>query len=168
MKSGGTLLAAVVALGLAGAGGYSVDRYLALDNLRAEHTLRVESLNEAAGLMERHTEAFEQRSAPADLKTVVQQASARNKIALSHLSEVEREAGEKTRERNVYARLVDVPHAKLVAFLADLELNGRGARIKDIRLVPDASRSDYYKEAESTLCVRWSTDTMGAKKGGGN
>lgn len=157
-----SLISGFIVAALIGAGIFAFERFMALDEARAAHALRMEELDEARHLVHSHPEAFgvnSAASAKTDLKGLVQQSSSRNGVVLMYLSETERDAGEKIKERNVVARAVNVPHAKLVAFLADLENRGGGARIKEIRLKPALDRSDVYQEAETVLALRWVNDS---------
>lgn len=140
---------------------FAVDRFAALDDARTASTLAQEQLASAQEMAHRHPEAFglnANRGSSVDLKRLVQDSSARNGVSLLYLNETERDAGESIRERNVLARLVNVPHDKLVTLLADLETNGGGARIKEIRIKPSPARSDIYQEAEAVLTIRWIND----------
>jgi hypothetical protein len=153
----GIVIAAVIA-----AGAFAFNRFMALEEAQAANALRMDELEEARHLVQSHPEAFGVNAsavAKSDLKGLVQQSSSRNGVVLMYLTETERDAGEKIKERNVVARAVNVPHAKLVAFLADLEKQGNGARIKEIRLKPATDRSDVYQEAETVLALRWVTES---------
>lgn len=164
-----SVLSAIAFASLIGTGAFAVNRFVALDEATTTQTLRMEELDEAQHLVQAHPEAFGINSVAAvksDLKGLVQQSSSRNGVVLMYLSETERDAGERIKERNVVARVVNVPHAKLVAFLSDLENLGGGARIKEIRLKPAADRSDVYQEAETVLALRWVTESEPKKEAG--
>lgn len=161
-----SILSSLVFAALIGSGAYAFNRLMALDDAQAAHVLRMEELDEARHLVQAHPEAFganSGNSTKTDLKGLVQQSSSRNGVVLMYLTETERDAGEKIKERNVVARAVNVSHAKLVAFLADLENRGGGARIKEIRLKPATDRSDVYQEAETVLALRWVTESESKK-----
>jgi hypothetical protein len=166
MRSGLILPSCSVALLLI-ATFFAVDRYAAMEEARTATTAAHEQLALAQDIAQRHPEAFgvnANHSAVADLKRLVQDSAARNGVSLLYLTETERDAGESIRERNVLARLVNVPHDKLVSLLADLETKGGGARIKEIRIKPSIARSDVYQEAEAVLTVRWITSNDTAKE----
>jgi len=152
-----SFVSAIVALLLLGAALFAMDRYVRMEQAHQDLNLRNEELDEARRLLRTFPDTFVNTGtdSPVDLKTIIQQSSARNGIAVMYLSETERDAGEKIKERSVIARLVNVPHQKLVTFLQELEQESRGARIKELRLKPSANRSDVYQEAESVLAIRW-------------
>jgi hypothetical protein len=162
-----SFLSVIVFAACIGAGGFAFNRYMAMDEAQSSHTSRLEDLDEARHLFQSRPEAFGVNAgtaAKSDLKGLVQQSSSRNGVVLMYLTETERDAGEKIKERNVVARAVNVPHAKLVAFLADLENRGGGARVKEIRLKPALDHSDVYQEAEAVLALRWINDGDSPKK----
>lgn len=140
---------------------FAVDRFLTFQQMRTELDSRTEELAETGRLIQAHSDVLgaKRTSASAALKSLVQQAGARNGIVLNNLGENERDIGEKLREHNVFSRMSNVPHTRLVAFLAELEAQGDGAKIKELRIMPDPIHSDNYKEVESTLSIRWSVDT---------
>ena len=139
---------------------FAVDRFLTYQQMRAELDNRTEELAETSRLIQAHSDALGSKRANVGsaLKSLVQQAGARNGIVLNNLGENERDIGEKLREHNVFSRMSNVPHTRLVAFLAELEAQGDGAKIKELRLTPDPIHSENYKEVESTLSIRWSVD----------
>jgi hypothetical protein len=146
--------------------GFAIERYGSMGEARAASTTAMEQVSKAQEMAWEHPEAYgvnANQGAKTDLKRMVQEAGARNGVSLLYLSETERDAGDSVRERNVMSRLVNVPHAKLVAFLADLESKGGGARIKEIRIKPALDRSDVYQEAEAILAIRWLTPKESGK-----
>jgi len=147
---------AVAALVLATAVCFAVFEYVSYTEARDSFNDRMERLQDAQAMASKHSQIFRTGTATVrkDLKGLVQEVGAKNGISIIYLNETERDAGDMVRERNVVARAVNVPHAKLVTFLADLESRGNGARIKEIRLKPALDKSDVYQEAESVLAVR--------------
>jgi hypothetical protein len=157
----------IVTLAFIAASAFAINRYVALDEARCAATESKEQILEAQRLMNAHPEAFGDRSgnpAKSDLKRLVLDSGARNGIALRYLTETERDAGEKVHERDVLSRMINVPHDKLVLFLADLEANGSGARIKEIRLKPASDKSNVYQEAETVLAIRTLVETKETRK----
>ena len=150
----------LVALALIGAATFALDRYFALDAARSSLGEQMLQLERACQLARTHPQSLgtTANGAKTDLKALVQQSSARQGIVLTHLSETEHEAGEKVKERTISARAANVPHTAMVAFLADLESRGGGARVKEIRLKPAVDNGGMYQEAESVLAVRWVAD----------
>lgn len=133
---------------------FAVDRYLAFDQRRSEFTNRTAELQEAKTIYRQAPESFGGAVGPAEdrpLKPLVQAASNQNRIRLNYLSETEKELGKGVRERSVIARTTNVPHAALVAFLAEVEAKGGGARIKEIRLKPSPTQSGVYQDAECVV-----------------
>lgn len=163
-----SLFSWLVLIGFLASAAFAVERYFAWQQFQAELENRTRELTETCRLVQAHPDAFGARHSPSDasLKTLAQQAGMRNGIVLNNLGENERDVGEKTKEHNVFSRMSNVPHAGLVAFLAELEAQGDGAKVRELRLTADAARSGIYKEVESTLSIRWSVDAPAALAGG--
>jgi hypothetical protein len=158
MRAFHSMLPAIVAAGVAAALAFAINRYVEMESLRSDLLESKEELAEAQHMVSAHPEAFDvdaNSASKADLKALVQKSAARIGVPIAYLNETERDAGEKVRERDVYARAINVSHTSLIAFLADLEANGGGARIKEIHVKIAPDRSDMYLEAESILAIRW-------------
>ncbi len=152
------LLPSLVVICLLGVSVFTGSRYAEYDAARTQLDESRALLHEAQSLTNSHPEAYGANAAGGaklDLKQLVQESGARNGISILYLSENERDAGESVRERIVLTRAVNVPHQQLVAFMADLESQGGGARIKEIRIKPKGDKADTYQEAEIVLAVRW-------------
>lgn len=152
------LFPSLVVICLVGVSVFTGSRYAEFDAARAQLEESRELLQEARGLANNHPEAYGPNASGGtklDLKQLVQESGAKNGISILYLSETERDAGESVRERNVLTRTVNVPHSQLIAFMADLEARGGGARIKEIRIKPKGDKADTYQEAEIVLAVRW-------------
>ena len=152
------LFPSVVVICLISVSVFTGSRYATYDAAQSQLEESRALLQEAQTLATNHPEAYgsnASRGAKLDLKQLVQESGAKNGISILYLSETERDAGESVRERNVLTRAVNVPHPQLIAFMADLEARGGGARIKEIRIKPKGDKADTYQEAEIVLAVRW-------------
>jgi len=134
-----------------GAGAFAaLERYSAYAPVQAQAELRQVQTEEAQRIGVAYPDAFGAQAVPMPLKSTVQAAVARHGVSVTFLAESEKDLGKGLRERNVIARLVNVPQAKLVAFLADMEAQG-GARVKELQLKPAKDRSGSYEEAEAVV-----------------
>lgn len=148
----------LIAVAFAAASIFAIERYVAVSAQQAEIQKLRESLNGAKHLAADHPGAFRNAATPAgraSMKSLFQDASNRHGITVAYISEAVRDAGDKIKERTVTARATNVPHAKLVALLSDLETLGGGARVKEIRVKPAAVGNGIYQEVESIVAFRW-------------
>jgi hypothetical protein len=136
--------------------GFAVERYLKMSETQEALDAVIIDLTEAQALSARHPEVFGAAidTQQASLKPLVQEIGARHGVSLAFLTETEKESGEGIRERSVLCRAVNVEQDKLVKFLFDLEKNGRGARLRELRLKPAPERGDMFQEAEGVLTIR--------------
>lgn len=156
MKRISAFISCMLLLGLI----FAVERYTAYLPVSAEAGLRQVQLEEAQRMATAYPDAFGNRAEEVNLKATVQAAVARQGISVTYLSESEKDLGKNLREYSVLTRAVNVPHAKLVTFLAELEAKGGGAHIKEIHLKPSKSHSEVYEEAETVVSkTRTATDT---------
>ena len=147
---------AIVVAFFAAAAFFCIDRYVFMTSAKAALAEKQEGLAKAKQLYSANPHLFgTSDKSKIELKVLVQEASARTGVSLSFLTETEKEIGDGIKEKNVQCRAVNVPQAKLVSFLADLESRSGGARIKELRLKPAAEQSDVFQEAESVLAVRY-------------
>jgi len=150
----------LILLVLAG-GWYAAEGALGAHLRSAERDRFLARLSEAQTLFARHPDLFQGGpGAPAGdlpLKSVLQAASQKHGLQLGFLSEADKEAGKGKREKQVSARLVRAPHAKLVPFLADLEAVGAGSVVKELHLRPSKDLSDVYEEAEVVFSRAYTT-----------
>ena len=146
----------LILIALAAAGFVAFDRYLALDSARTALSETRDQLDESSRLAATHPKAFglDGKQGRVSLKNIVQETSARHGIPIVYLTETEKDVGDKVRERSVIARAVNAPHGKFVRFLAELELKGNGAKIKELRLKPSVTQPGIYQEAEAVFSHR--------------
>ena len=153
--------AIIICLLCAGSLALALDRYAAYAQGSSRLDATLESLAASRALRETHPLVFSTSQAAGSgkdrLKALVQDCGAKQGLGIAYLSEAEREVGKGAMERQVVCRAVGVPHDKLVKFLASLEAQGEGAKIKEIRLKPAKEKSGIYEEAEAVVAVRWLT-----------
>jgi hypothetical protein len=150
----GRIVTWTVLAALLGSGWFAVESLLALQLRDRERERVVGRLVEARTLIARNPELFAADPRPASdlaLKGLIQEAAARQGLQVGFLSETEKESGKGRREKQVSARLVRAPHAKLVPFLADLESRGQGALVKELHFRPTKELSDHYEDVEVLL-----------------
>jgi hypothetical protein len=150
------LLPALAVVALVLCAGFAAERYLKMAEAQEALDASILGLTEAQALSARHPEVFGAAgdSQQVSLKPLVQETGARHGIALAFLTETEKESGDGIRERSVLCRAVNVEQGKLIKFLFDLEKNGQGARLRELRLKPAPERSDMFQEAEGVLTIR--------------
>ena len=139
---------------------FAGERFWLYSQAKQDFGSRVQSLVEAQQLIAANPKAFDTGDSKIqriDLKPLVRTASQKNGIQLIYLTESEKDLNRGIKEQSVIARAINVPHKNLIAFLVQLEQQGAGTRIKEIRLVPDKHRSGIYKEAECILSYRFPT-----------
>ena len=161
------LLPLLVVACLIGVSIFTVSRYAEYDAAQSQLEESRALIQEAQSLASNHPDAYGANASGGtklDLKQLVQESAAGNGISILYLSETERDAGESIRERNVLTRAVNVPHQQLIAFMAELEARGGGARIKEIRIKPKGDKTDTYQEAEIVLAVRWLVEKPAPKE----
>jgi hypothetical protein len=145
----------VLSLGVLASAFFAADRYFAHSELRRRLGDEFTQVQSSQDLAVRHPKVFERKAVEnTDLKSVVQLAGAKHGVVVAYLNETERESGDKMNERNVVVRAVNVGHKNFVQFLAEIEQQGHGARLKDIRLKPAEDRVGLYQEAEAILALR--------------
>ena len=151
MKSSGRILTIILGAGLIAASWFLADRFFAAESVTAKRDRVVAELCEAQALAFRFPHAFGGND-PADtnrpLKGLVQESGRKRSIRIAFLSETEKEVGKGHRERQVSIRVVGAGHSNLVFFLADLEREGAGARVKELHLRPSKKATDVYQDAE--------------------
>jgi hypothetical protein len=155
MKSPAFVLG-LVALLVAGAGGFAADRGFSARTARAEREEAQGQLEKAVKLAAEHPrvfgpEAVVHPAGDSTLKTVAQETATSRQVTIGFLSESERDADKGRRERQVIIRLVNAGHPNLIRFLQDLESHGGGARVKEIHVRPSREVPDAYEEAEIVL-----------------
>jgi len=158
MNSSRAWLLSLAALSALGAGVAVVDRYLVYSEVRRQLAERLAEVQTAWTMQSTPPElvaATKGHAQGQDLKALVQREISRHGIPVIYLNDSERELGKDVKERNVVTRALNVPHAKLVAFLGALEAQGAGAKVKELRLKPAKEQSGVYEEAESVLTYRW-------------
>lgn len=134
---------------------FALKKYLDFAAARAELTEKIGRLEDANAVYLQNSLIFSNSVRPAapELKLLVQSSSTRNGVLLSYLTEMDKDVGEKVREHNVICRAINVSQPKLVKFLAELEAQGGGAKIKELRLKPAADRFDCYQEVDVVISV---------------
>lgn len=145
------LLVLVLGAAAAVAAGFLVDRIMVLDDLKSRREVALDHVREAGRLAALHPDAFDpSRESVGDLslKTLVQEKGTKLSLGIAYLSEAEREAGRGWKERQAIVRLRQAPHGRLVSFLAELEREGRGARVKELRLRPSKEKTGVYEDTE--------------------
>jgi hypothetical protein len=140
-----------------GACTYSLDRFLAYRSLREAVEAKAGEIQEAQALIRAEPGAFgeQEKNARPDLAALLRQAAQVNQIGLVSLTQNDREAGQGIREQRVIARAVRVAHGPWVQFLADLERQAPGSRVKEIRLGFSKDEAGVYQEAECVLAFRF-------------
>ncbi len=143
----------LVLLAPLGAGWFALRSALGMEAARSSLDSLRRDVQEARKLGGLHTfGGASSRSGPVLLKSLVQEVAQKEGITVAFLSESERELGKGRREKQVLARVVQADHGKFVPFLARLEAEGGGAKVKEIHLKPSRTTTGVYEEAEIVLC----------------
>lgn len=142
---------------------FALDRYSAAHSAHDELQAALDALDDCRRMAQAHPGAFGKDNAPVNvaLKPLVQEASARQALNLSYLSELEKDVEGGALERSAYARAANVPHDRLVAFLTELEARGGGAKIKEINLTFSKENGGVYAEVNTVLSKRVFPSTSG-------
>jgi hypothetical protein len=156
MKAAQRLPTILALAALAGAFFFALDRYAAAGATHDAMQSALDGIADCERMAKSHPGAFGKGGTPIDvaLKPLVQEASARQSINLSYLSEIEKDVEGGARERSVYARAANVPHDRLVALLCELEARGGGAKIKEINLTISKENGGVYAEVNTVLSKR--------------
>jgi hypothetical protein len=140
-----------VILGLLGALWFGADAALGARLALRERDRSEEKVREAYQLGTRHSDLFSgalHSSGDVPMKTLVQEAATKEGIQIAFLTESDKDMGKGKKEKQISARFVRSPHAKLVSFFADIEARGGRAKVKELHLRPSKEQTDAYEEAE--------------------
>jgi len=147
------------ALGILSAVGFATDRFLAYREVSKLLEAKEAECLRALSVYQAHREAFGSRSGPTGpsaLKTLTQEAAAKEGLLLASLSESERDLGKGRREKSIAFRLQNALHAPMIRFLSELESSGGGGRLKELHLHPSRSAEGGYEEVEGVFAKAFS------------